>query len=77
MVMISAMVFAHIVACALYFWPNINGFDEDSWVVRGGFIDDEPSSIYITALYWCYTTISVVGYGDINSRASEERFLSV
>jgi len=77
MVMVSIMVFSHIVACAFYFFTKLNGFEEDSWVVRGGFRNDEPSSLYMTALYWTYTTISTVGYGDITAASPGERFLII
>ena len=75
--MMSGCVFAHIVACAFYFMTKLEGFTEDSWVVRGGYVDDDPSQIYMTSLYWTFTTISTVGFGDITPHTPLERFFAI
>lgn len=36
-------------------------------------MDDEVSTQYIASLYWTYTTISTVGYGDISSETLLEK----
>jgi len=45
---------------------NFNGFNEHSWVVRN--LETWSASeyiIYLRALYWAFTTLTTVGYGDI------------
>ena len=33
--------------------------------------------IYLAALYWTFTTMSTVGYGDITARTGLEQFLAI
>ena len=76
-VFISVIVFAHIIACFWYFIAKLEGFQPESWVVSGGYIDEEHWSLYMASLYWTYTTISTVGYGDITAETMLERILSI
>lgn len=69
----------HVVGC---FWhmivvPTDGDYDVNSWVVRHG-VEDEPDIVkYITALYWAFSTLTTVGYGDINSYLPQEKLYSI
>jgi CRP-like cAMP-binding protein len=67
----------HLVACLWYYTAKIDEFEPDTWIVRYGFQDKEISTIYITCLYWAFTTLSTVGYGDISAYTPLEKILSI
>jgi len=47
-------------------YENFNGYPEHSWIVRYENTWEQPELIkYLRALYFCYTTLTTVGYGDI------------
>jgi hypothetical protein len=69
----------HIVSC---FWYFITTFYDDSsltWVNFIGFDNDKYLNyeIYITSLYWAYTTMLTVGYGDIVACNNTEYIYSI
>jgi len=47
-------------------YENFHGYHEDSWLVRYQQSWDQPMMVvYLRALYWSFTTLCTVGYGDI------------
>jgi len=75
---ILIFIIAHTVACffvgiANYYrtsndwsFENYYGYNQKSWVVRFAHTWEEPRLvIYLRALYWAFTTLATVGYGDI------------
>ena len=68
---------AHIIACIWVFASRIENFSPDTWVVRFEYRDDPDDTVYLAALYWTFTTMSTVGYGDITARTGLEQTLSI
>lgn len=49
-------------------FENFYGFHEDSWLVRDMQSWNKSQTLqYLTALYWAFTTLTTVGYGDITA----------
>tara|TARA_B110000285_G_C15111767_1_gene611545 strand:+ start:910 stop:1308 length:399 start_codon:yes stop_codon:yes gene_type:complete len=67
---------AHIASCL---WLIIatqvaNGDDySGTWIGKFGFEKDDPYQLYCVAFYWTITTITTVGYGDIEGTNDLER----
>jgi len=47
-------------------FENFYGFHQDSWIVRFQETwQKKDTEIYLRALYWAFTTLTTVGYGDL------------
>jgi CRP-like cAMP-binding protein len=74
---LTILVIVHIVGCLWFFLAKLEGFTPDSWVVRHRLVDSPMSSQYIAAIYWSFTTLATVGYGDIVGKTDLERAFSI
>ncbi|CAK56861.1 unnamed protein product (macronuclear) [Paramecium tetraurelia] len=50
---------------------------QDNWLHYYGIYEEDWSARYINSLYWAYTTIYTVGYGDFSLRTSLERLFGI
>lgn len=73
----SILIAVHISACVWYFTAKIDEFSPDTWVVRYDFQDADVFTLYITCLYWSFTTLTTVGYGDVSAGTSLEKVFSI
>ena len=72
----TTLVFSHIFGCLWYLLPRI--FDEDNnWVIKFNLLDESPFRLYIFSLYYSFTTLFTVGFGDIYAVNEIERILSI
>ena len=76
-VFIAVIAIAHIIGCLWFFSAKIEGLDPDTWVSRSGYLDEDEGFLYLTSLYWTYTTISTVGYGDISPKTGTEKVMAI
>lgn len=60
----------HIITCV---WIFIGNSTYPSWILRHGLIDAQTGELYVSSLYFHWTTIFTIGYGDIISTNSVER----
>ena len=66
---------SHIFGCIWIFIGRSIG--EEGWVTQNEFDDLPPFSLYLTALYFTFTTISTVGFGDISGGATSEKLYCI
>eukprot|EP00004_Rigifila_ramosa_P022123 TRINITY_DN5988_c0_g1_i1.p1 TRINITY_DN5988_c0_g1~~TRINITY_DN5988_c0_g1_i1.p1 ORF type:complete len:926 (+),score=223.46 TRINITY_DN5988_c0_g1_i1:309-2780(+) len=66
---------AHITAC-VWFW--VGRLDESKgWVVHYELKDEDHYTQYIVSLYWAFTVLTTVGFGDITPQANMERIFAM
>ena len=71
----AVIVLAHFVACLWYFTARFNDFDTETWVFRNNLLEKSDAYLYLVSLYWSFTTLTTVGYGDINAESTDELVL--
>jgi hypothetical protein len=71
------LILCHILTCIWVITATFAGDEEDdvSWI--DGFDEGNTGEIYITSLYYTVTTMTTVGYGDINGANTVERAVSI
>lgn len=67
----------HIMGCIWFLTARIDGFSPDSWVVQRGLLDAGIGVQYLNSIYWAFTTLTTVGYGDISARTEIEMVIAV
>jgi hypothetical protein len=66
------IILSHFAACLWYYIARLNDFDYETWVFRYEMINDTKARLYLVSLYWAFTTLTTVGYGDITAFSSDE-----
>jgi hypothetical protein len=60
-----------------YFSAKLENFEPDTWVVRNDLMDESNGTLYLFSLYWSITTLTTVGFGDINAGTNSERIICI
>ena len=81
MIKVISLVFlvTHVVACAFYLIGLSGGTDLDDggWMYRFEFNEKPVAARYVASLYWSFSTLTTVGYGDISARTAQEQAFSM
>jgi len=72
----AIMLCVHLVTCFWYYSSVLEGFHPDTWVVRAGYADETTTTKYIASMYWSFTTLTTVGYGDISPYTNFEKIIA-
>ena len=74
---LSVLIIVHIVGCLWHFTAVLYNFDGTTWVVRNNLIDASNFSVYVASIYWAFSTLTTVGYGDISAETDLERIVAI
>ena len=71
--LLTFALIVHIVACGLVIIANIENRGPETWIARKSYYDETNINLYLSAVYFCITTITTVGFGDITPETSLEK----
>lgn len=73
-------VTGHVSACVWFYIARVEDL-ETSWPIEYKIADEdgtaETKTAYISAMYWAFTTLTTVGYGDVSAHTDAERLFSI
>jgi hypothetical protein len=71
------LILNHLSACFWFLIAKFDDFSPETWVSRLGYNDESLYDLYLLSFYFTLTTVTTVGYGDINAGTSAERFYNL
>ena len=73
--MYMVVILVHLVSCMWFFSAKLYNFEPNTWVMRKNLQDSNNFTLYLTSFYWAITTLTTVGFGDINAVTSFEMII--
>lgn len=74
---VSFLVFSHWCACAWFYVALAEDLAPHTWVGRYEWEGETVATHYIISLYWTWSTLTTLGYGDITAGTNAERICTM
>lgn len=71
------LVLIHFVACFWNYSASLDDFGPDTWIVRNGLKDATKSMKYLNGVYFAFTVLMTVGFGDITAYTQTEMVICI
>lgn len=71
------LLMIHLVSCAWNYSSVAENFHPDTWIVRNGLQDASPSQKYLRGVYFAFTVLMTVGFGDIYAITKTEMAICI
>jgi hypothetical protein len=68
---------AHVMACGFVMISKYDSLHTETWLIRNNMVNSPNDEIYITSLYWAFSTMITVGYGDIAPISVKEKIFVI
>jgi hypothetical protein len=75
--LVTVLLLTHWIACIWFLIAFIDNFPKDCWVVVTNIKDAPIKMQYIVSLYWAFTTMTTIGYGDITPNRYTEYIVTI
>ena len=62
---VAVVIGVHVAGCFWYLLAKIEGLTPDTWVVKSNLANSDNFTLYLNSIYWVFTTVTTVGFGDI------------
>jgi hypothetical protein len=76
-VTISVFFMVHLIACLWFLQAKFDNFQPETWVVRKNYLEKDPLVQYLASVYWAFSTLTTVGFGDINAKTIPEKLIAI
>jgi succinate dehydrogenase/fumarate reductase cytochrome b subunit len=73
---ILILLMCHINACVWVFIAKFNEISEKTWLSEFEYTDKDNWTLWVVSIYYCLTTCTTVGYGDVFAVNQLERTVS-
>ena len=74
---ICIALFIHISGCIWFYVSNLDDTQRFTWTDKLRISDKEDFEVYLTCVYFVFTTFTTVGYGDITPVTNSEKIFTI
>lgn len=74
---ITVITCSHLVSCLWVIAASLEDFNYNTWIFNANLVDAGNIDIYLASIYWTFSTMLTVGYGDVHANSTEEMVLAI
>lgn len=74
---VTIIILVHVTGCFWFFLAKLDDLGPDTWVARYNYSNRPNMELYILSIYYVFTTLTTVGYGDIAASSINERVFAI